>query len=209
MNPGILASILILITLILLASGWKPVLLGGIPVSVPVVFFIAWGVLCRWRFSPADGTVLYGVVPLLAAVAIGSVWGSRFIANIFQLVSFGLFLASVYYLLKHLGDFDPFFLPYRQAYGTAAVVGLLAAALVRKPKDQLGSISLGLLAGGFLYAYLQRDAGGVRFGGPAFQDDWWLAVVTARTLSVSAEYAIAAVRGMKRQVADRWKGMRK
>ncbi|PYI54957.1 YphA family membrane protein [Paenibacillus flagellatus] len=209
MNPGFLCWILICISLILLASGWKRTLLRDIPDPAIVLFFVGWCALGRLQL-PLTGYGQANGIVLLLAVVVAAVWARQRTALAgLHAVSFGLFLASVYYLLKHLGEVDPFFLPYRSGTGTSCVLGLIAALLVRRPQDQIACISFAMLVGSALYAIVHRERYGVSFGGLTFQDDWWMAIFAVRLLSVAGETAAGTVRDASKSLANRWKGLKK
>ncbi|TMV51311.1 hypothetical protein FE783_05880 [Paenibacillus mesophilus] len=209
MNPGFLTFILISITLILLASGWKSMLLPGIPHYAIVIFFTAWCLSGLFHFRLRDGIEINGTVVVLFAVAMPILLDRRSIVTGLHYVSLSLFLASVYYLLKHLGDLDPFLLPYRSWAGTAWIAAMLAAVLIRKAKDQIACLSLALLCGSALYRLVHPDRTAVPFGGLQFQDEWWLTVFAARMIAVAGENAAASVRYASKSIMDRWRGLRK
>jgi hypothetical protein len=209
MNPGFLSLILVSISLILLASGWRQTLLRGIPHYAILLFFTAWCISSLFQFHWLDGTEINGTVALLSLVIAIVLLGHRSVLSGLHYVSLGLFLASVYYLLKHLGDLDPFFLPYRSWAGTAIVVALLGSMLIRKAKDQIACLSLALLFGCAFYRIVHPERLAIPFGGLRFQDEWWLTVVAARMFSMTGEYATDAVRTASKSLVERWKGLRK
>lgn len=209
MNPGFLTFILISITLILLASGWKPMLLPEIPHYAIVLFFTAWCLSGLFHFRLRDGIEINGTVVVLFVSAMPVVLDRRPFVTRLHYVSLSLFLASVYYLLKHLGDLDPFFLPYRSWVSSALVTAMLTAVLVRKAKDQIACISLALLCGCALYRLVHPERSTVPFGGLQFQDEWWLTVLAARMIVLAGEYAAASVRNVSKSIMDRWRGLRK
>lgn len=209
MNPGFLSLILISISLILLASGWKRTLLGNVPHVAIVLFFTSWCISGLFHVRLRDGTVIGGTAVVLAVVVALVLLGHRSLLGALHYVSLGLFLASVYYLMKHLGQLDPFFLPSRSWAGPAIVVALLAAALIRRTKDQIACLSLALLSGYALYWFVHRERVAVPLGDLRFQDEWWLAAVVARLCSSAGQYAAATLRTASRSLLERWKGLRK
>lgn len=209
MNPGFLSLILISISLILLASGWRQTLLRGIPHYAIILFFTAWCISGLFHFRWLDGTEINGTVVLLSLVIVIVLLGHRSVLSGLHYVSLGLFLASVCYLLKHMGDLDPFFLPYRSWAGTACVVALLGSMLIRKAKDQIACLSLALLFGNAFYWIVHPERLAIPFGGLRFQDEWWLTVVAARMFSMTGEYAAVSVRTASKSLVQRWKGLRK
>lgn len=209
MNAGFLSWILIFVAFILLASGWKNVLLRGVSDPVILIFFIAWCVMGRFDVFESEGLTVNGVVVPLSIVILAALWRQRSILGGLHGLSFGLFLASVYYLLKHMGDIDPFFLPSRIAFGAALILALLTTILVRKPADQIACLSFALLCGSALYSYVHRGQAAMPFAGLPFQDEWWLAVGSARLMSSAAEAVVYSVRDVTKSLADRWREMRK
>lgn len=205
MNPGFMSWILIVVSLILLASGWKNSVLRSISDRSIVLFFAAWCLLSRFHFN-WGGAEIYPIAFLLLMNIVLSLWRRQTIISAIHFVSFGLFLASIYYLLKHLGDLDPFFLPFQTSLGTSAAVALMAAMLVRRANDQIGCISFALLLGWVLYGTVHREQAGFRIGDFTDQDEWWLAVVMARGVSVAAESAAAIARAISKRMSDRWRG---
>lgn len=208
MNPGFLSLILICIAAILLVSGWKPTLLRDIPDAAVVSFFAAWCIAAPLRFHVHNGVEIRGVVIVLAlTVAVVALY-RRPPLGALHFVSLGLFLASVYYLMKHLGDLNPFLFPGRTWSGATATVAIAAAALMRRTKDQIGGISMALLLGWALYGSVHHERPGA-LGGLRFQDEWWFAVFVARGCSVAAEHAAAVTRSAAKLLADRRKGVKK
>ncbi|MBD2861332.1 hypothetical protein [Paenibacillus oceani] len=209
MNAGFLSWILILVTFILLASGWKTFLLRGVSYQAILTFFAAWCVASRFDVSMGKGWAVNGViVPLLILIG-AALWRQRSFLGGLHGLSFGLFLASVYYLLKHMGDIDPFFLPSRVTFGAALILALLAAILVRKPEDQIACLSFALLCGSALYGYVHKGQSAMPFAGLPFQDEWWLAVGSARLMSSAAETVVGSVCEVSKSLADRWRETRK
>jgi len=209
MNPGFLSFILMLISLILLASGWRPLLLTGIPGIAVVLFYAAWCLMELFRFQWRNGEAVNGIVLVLAALVLIVTLFRRSPLGMLHFVSIGLFLASVYYLLKHLGHLNPFFFPERSWSAASLTVAVSSAMLIRKPKDQIAVIAMALVLGTLLYRSVHRIGPGATFGDFRFQDEWWFAVFTARVLSMAGEFSVAAARGASKSLLDRWKGFKK
>ncbi|GAA3405251.1 hypothetical protein ACFFNY_28670 [Paenibacillus hodogayensis] len=209
MNPGFLSLILIIIVLILLASGWKRTLLPGIPDAAVLIFFAGWFVSALFRFTLYGHPETSGTVLWLSATALAAALCRRPPLQVLHLVSLGLFLASLYYVLKHLGDLNPFFIPGHSWSSGAMVVAIAASLLLRRTTDQIAAVSIALLLGSALYGSAYPDRWTAVLGGLPFQDEWWFTIVTARLLSVAGEWVSAAVRGASKSLSDRWKGLKK
>lgn len=209
LNPGFLSLILICISLILLASGWKRTLLQGVSDLAVVSFFAGWCSLSFVHFRWWGGVDLYGVVVVLTVLIATITASQQPLSRGVHSVSLGLFIASVYYLLKHLGDIDPLFLLYRSEAGAVSVVALLTALLVRKVKDQIACISLSLLLGSIMYEIVHRHHSPIQVGGLLFQDEWWLAVVSARALTLASDFVRVSIRFGTKSLAGLWKGLKK
>ncbi|MEF3301832.1 hypothetical protein [Paenibacillus sp. GYB003] len=209
MNPGFLSFILISITLILLASGWRRTLLGDAPVRAIAGFFVAWLAMGQIRFRLSEHATVAGAAIVLAVSVVVAAARRRSPLGLLHLVSLGLFLASVYYLLKHIGELNPFFWPNRSWSAAGLAVAAAAAMLVRRAEDQLAVVSMALLLGTFLYWRVHQQPAGAVFGNLRFQDEWWFAAACARTMSVAGESSLALARGASKTIAKRWRGLKK
>lgn len=203
MNPGVLSLILILIALILLASGWGPVLLNGIATRGAVGFCFVWCLVARLAVPLPDGRTVGGAAVLVAVWA-AFVWiRSKSPAAAFHGVALGLFLGAIHFLMTVLAEVAPLQWPYRSWVGTACILALVAALLVRRPEEQIAAISLGLWIGFALYGFVQEEQSSVPVGGLRFQDQWWLTVLAARLVTGAGETATALVRSVSRDRIER------
>lgn len=209
MNPGFPSFIFICISLILLASGWKLTLLGGISDRAIAAVFGLWLAVGLLRIGHADAAVIDGAVAALLAVTVIGALGGRFPLHAVHLFSIGLFLGSVYYLFTRLGELNPFFWPHGSWAPAGLLVAVAAAMLVRNLRDQIAVLSLALLFGTVLYMRLHKQRTGISLGGLRFQDQWWLALFTARLLSLAGETTIVMARGASRTIMGKWKGTKK
>lgn len=96
MNPGYLSLILISVILILLASGWKDILIKGATHKALMLFFISW-------FTSLSFTVHAGTAKINLVFAVIALWSSALAAKAggmlykLHLLSAGLLLGSVYF----------------------------------------------------------------------------------------------------------------
>lgn len=203
MNPGVLSLILILIALILLASGWGPVLLNGIATQGAVCFCFAWCLVARLAVPLPDGRTVGGTAVLVAVWA-ALVWiRSKSLVAAFHGAALGLFLGAIHFLMTMLAEVASLQWPYRSWAGTACILALAAALLIRRPEEQIATISLGLWIGFALYGSMQEEQSRVLIGGLRFQDQWWLTVLAARLVTGAGETANALVRSVSRGRIER------
>ncbi|MEI7024570.1 YphA family membrane protein [Paenibacillus sp. y28] len=185
MNPGILSYLLLAIVIILLASGWKNTLLANWPMKGWFVFLCGWAILVQCQFTlhkiPVNGAFLW----LSAAGLLFLGLAVRQSASA-QVLGYSALLSSLYYLMKHLLLIDPVFLAQLPHMDAALVLGLCSAVLVHDATRQMGLITISVLAGEVLFycwhGWPQHEV----LGGLAFQDSWWLACLSGRTLSAGA-----------------------
>lgn len=188
MNPGYLSLLSISVSLILIASGWKDVLLRGISHRSVLLFFIGWITLSFVKFA-WNGIVVYGVAAFLALYALGALRrvGGAF-ARLHLLASSVLF-GVFHYVLMELDGFVPWFDFADPKLETALITAAVAMLIAREPRMQFFVVSCGLLAGEILFVCTHfREGLTARLGGPVFQDLWWLTFALARSLTIALEY---------------------
>ncbi len=192
MNPGYLSLILMCLTVILLASGWKEVLLPGIADRSIVAFIVCWIALSRTHVPlPGSASIEISliVLPLTWLVLRAAVKKCTWLA-VLNFISVGLFLAALYYLLCYFAQADPLFFPYDSPSIAAAFLGLVTILIVRNANDPIGVLTFALLAGAALYTaviYPNLSSNSYIFGDRSFQDQWWAAVVSARLASLCVQ----------------------
>jgi hypothetical protein len=198
MNSGYLSLLLICIAVILLASGWKEVFLSRVPHKEILLFFVFWmlamQVTLNWGHFSVNGTFLIATL-LGISIAIRT----RDALRGTHIAVTGLLLASVNVLMQEFFAIDPLFVVYRSEIDIAMWLSLLCLLMRRKQLDQIAGLSIGLALGDLLYLYFHRESVPLYLGSPAFQDKWWLGIVTVRVASVSLQYVAAGFR----KVAER------
>ncbi|MGG1598716.1 YphA family membrane protein [Paenibacillus naphthalenovorans] len=204
MNAGYLSLLLIVVSLILFASGWKEIILRGITHLSLLLFFIAWLLLLGWSFT-LDQWRIFGCVPLLLAVSFLVIMRTRGMLMRFHLFSVGLLLGSVFFFLKETIHLMPAMIILNPEWTMAIINGLLVSALVRWPAFQVAALSLGLLIGEGMYAYSHREQTDMVIGHAGFQDVWWLTLYAARGSSLVLESAAA---GCKKAYYYVWNAIR-
>lgn len=204
MNAGYVSLLLIVVSLILFASGWKDIILRGITHLSLLLFFIAWLLLLRWSFTLEQWRI-FGCVPLLLAVSFLVTLRIRGMLLRFHLFSVGLLVGSVYFFMKETIHLMPAFIVFSPEWTMAIFNGLLVSALLRWPVFQVAALSLGLVIGEGMFAYSHRAQTDIVLGHAGFQDVWWLTLYAARGSSFALESAAA---GCKKACLYVWNTIR-
>jgi hypothetical protein len=209
LNPGFISLIVILVSTILLVSGWRQTLLPNIADAAAIAFYMSWFCLALVHFRWWGGIDLYGIAIVLAVLIVTAIATQPSLASGVHLLAIGIFMSAVYELLDHMRGIGSL-LPYSvSAFGPETIIALMTAILLRKAKEQLACVSLALLFGGIMAALLQRHVSAVPFGGLRFQDQWWVAAGSVRLFALSGEYALATVRIGSKSLLNLWRGLKK
>jgi len=204
MNPGFLSLVLLCIAVILLASGWKEVFLSRVPQKEILLFFVFW-LLGMQATVHAGRFAIGGTFAVAALLGAGIVVRAKDALRATHIVVSGLLLSSVGVLMQEFFAIDPWFVLYRSEIDIAVWLSLLCLFMRRKPLEQIASLSIGLALGDLIYGWFHRESMPIHLGSPAFQDKWWLAVVSVRLASVT----LARVFALIRKASDRLQLMRK
>ncbi|TBL79768.1 hypothetical protein [Paenibacillus thalictri] len=183
MNPGYLSLLLISITVILLASGWKEVLVRGISHKVILLFFMLWlgslGIVVHWQ-----GWSVYCCFLLVALMSVAIVLRTEGFLQKCHLLSSGLLMGSIYFFLREAAYVLPVLMSHDELQ-SGMILGFSAFLLTRQPLPQTACICLGLIVGDIYFAYVHQAQGyHAALGDPQFQDRWWMAIWTARGCSL-------------------------
>ncbi|WP_409346588.1 hypothetical protein [Paenibacillus sp. MBLB4367] len=203
MNPGYLSLIWMVMTVILLASGWKDVFLRDVPNGKIAVFFALWLPL---SFLPVEvGRItIYGIYPLLAIIGLYGLAARDAGQRRLQMVTAIILLGTV--------DFG-----MRQTEGIAApampdssfVLAVAVTLLVRRPAKQIAVLSLSLLLSSAMFLYVTGGRLPSVLGDARFQDHWWMTVCLARIWTVLAEGIAAAAKAGYSSILERTRQWRK
>jgi hypothetical protein len=205
MNPGYLSLLLISVALILLASGWKDILIRGISHKVILLFFVLWvgtlKIIIQW-----NGLNVHASFLLVALAAVIILIFTEGLLVKCHLMSIGLLLGSISFFLQEAASVVPAFMEKPEMH-TGIFLGIAAFLLARKPTYQILCISVGLILGEIYYAYIHGPQGyHAALGGPKFQDKWWLALWMARGCTVIWQSACAGGKQAIKYWTERRKG---
>lgn len=185
MNPGYLSLVLISVTMILLASGWKDILLPGIPLAGLLAFFTGWLIAAMFKVEWGGMEVQFTLPYLLicAAVVTGILKTPLLRAHVWVC---GLLLGTFDCLLRELGGWAAV-APQGHAWlNGALIIAVITLLLGRGALWQWIALSIGLTVSEALYVWFHRDSASFA-GGAAFADHWWLVLCLTRGLSVLLE----------------------
>lgn len=187
MNPGYLSLVLISVTMILLASGWKDLLLPGIPRSGILVFFMGWLIAALFQMELGSVEIQLTLPYLLigAAAATRSLKTPLLRAHVW---ASGLLLGTFDYLLRELGGWAAV-APQGHAWLNGSVImAVITLLLGRGAFWQWMTLSIGLTASEGMFVFFHQETANLA-GGAAFSDHWWLLLCLTRGLSVLLEAA--------------------
>lgn len=191
MLPGMLSFILWLCCAILMATGWRDVLLRGAPRMILLLVGLFW-----LFFHDAGFGLLpegRGIQPvwLLWCMIAGCLAGMQAQASgwiMFVLAGRIVLIGAVWLWTALLSQSAVWTLPLLPAHG-AAYLMIIAIVLLcsRDWTHQWIMVTLGLTAGEWLIQLKLSSPS--EFGGAAVQDAWWLVFVTVRLLSAVIEWS--------------------
>ncbi|KRE32439.1 hypothetical protein [Paenibacillus sp. Soil724D2] len=208
MNSGYLSLILLCITLILFASGWKELYIRSISHKGMLLFFVSWIVFSR--FTVTIQHVQVGLVYVwVLLISLGILYKTKGFIHKLHLLSIGLLLGSLHFLLQQLLEMDPILIVRNSEWDTALLLAVVALVLQRSAWEQIAALSIGYLLGDMYQAGIHPVDGYYRVGKSTFQDQWWLSVFAARTMTIILQSAYNGCRSIIRSWMDRRGGWKK
>lgn len=201
MNAGYLSLLLVVVSLILFASGWKDIILRGITPTSLLLFFVSWILASRVSFAWGPVTVngAIGVLILTGVVTVLRTKGMMLKLHVF---SVALLMGSVYFFLRETLHLMPSLIVWNVQATMALFIGIIDAVLLRSAALQLAALAAALLIGEGMYLYAHRDQGELVFGTPSLLDFWWLTAFAARGYSLGLESLLAAGKKTLQLVTD-------
>ncbi len=184
MNPGYLSLLLMVVSLILFASGWKDIIMRGITSKVILLFFISWLISMNFSLPIAGGRVCLCLGVLLICI-LCVLW--RVHGNVYRvhLLSVGALLGSISFFMLETIHLVPRLVLGSTEISMALAIGVLLSLLTRHPAAQVASLSIGLILAEWYHGYLHRNYSGFQLGFQSFQDRWWLTLSITRTISLT------------------------
>lgn len=182
MNPGYLSLIVMVMTGILLATGWKPVLLGDLSAAAIGLFCAAWLASCQFAVTVPGGIVIYICWFVLLLTSLSILTFRRRPSSSLHLLSVGLVLGFFAFYLRRVLAADPSLLLFSSDVDTYMYLSLVVLLFVRVAVEQIAAISIALMMEEALFLFFSHGVNGpfdrhAVWGGARFQDGWWLAVL--------------------------------
>lgn len=188
-NPGYMSLLIMIIMLILIATGWKPYLapdisrrtmaLLGILIIASMPFSIWW--------SPLPDYIqikLHVSVCLLLLASLFTFKGSEDWSYKGYLALCTLMIAVIWGCVRKIYSYDPVFYWIDPIGDAPITAGLLCGAFTAQTKHQLSMIIWGAVLGETLNTVLQAGTYAVFIGSLSWWDSFWIAVATARLFSL-------------------------
>jgi hypothetical protein len=208
MNPGYLSLVLLSIMLILFASGWKEIFVRSISHRWLLLFFIGWVSLVP--FSITFHTIrIHLVYVWVILLTLFILYRSQGFMKGLHLLSIGLLLGSFHYLFREILALDPIMMVAKPEIDASLLIALIVILIERRVLEQLACLSLGIIIGDVYKAYIQPHSGSYDFGGTIFQDEWWLSVFAARTVTILLQSTLSGCKVAVKGWLDRKGGWKK
>lgn len=187
MNEGYLSYILLLVTVILLGSGWQRSLARDIPIRQLVLFIMIW--ITGLIFALPINEEIYVQASSAALLLVLIAWlRSTTMASLIYILTASLLTGLISHMMLVLYRLDPVLLIFEPRIDRALIVGLFAWMISRRLLQQaavitiaswLGETATHLTDSWRIYPLL--------LGGPDFQDLWWIALYTAKILTIVSD----------------------
>ncbi|XEC92767.1 hypothetical protein AB6A23_15340 [Paenibacillus tarimensis] len=181
MNAGYLSVWIILVTIILLATGWRRQLTGDVAPAVLIAAGVGWLILRPFSIPFLSHTqielamiwvICWSVVPIFRN-------GNR-LMTIYLLFGAAM-IGMLWFWMRRLYIVDPVFIVIHPLWDGPLIAGLFAGWMAVRFQDQLFLLTLAIFLGEFLLQYslhLRLPAFGL--GGAEWWDRFLLTLCTAR-----------------------------
>ncbi|WP_141692658.1 YphA family membrane protein [Paenibacillus pectinilyticus] len=120
-----------------------------------------------------------------------------------HLLSIGLLMGSLHFLFQQLLEMDPILIVRNAQWQSALLLAVVAVVLQRNAWEQIAAISIGYLLGDMYQAGIHEINGYHELGFADFQDQWWLSIFTARTVTIILQAVYSSCRNVLRYWIDR------
>jgi hypothetical protein len=190
MNDGYLSYLLMLISAILLVSGWKNILAREVKAQELIIFFTAWIIGLTFVIPITASGMLQGVYVALMLLLMRTLCRTSRGEGSY-LAAAGVLIGMVGYFVHVLYESDPVLILYDPTIDIALVCGVLAWTVTRDVSLQASVITISLLILDIAAAWQTGSTMTTfRLGDLAFQDSWWGAVCTSKLLTITGELLI-------------------
>jgi hypothetical protein len=191
MNPGYLTIVIILTVCILLASGWKDLLLKEMSYRMIVVFIMGWFIS---SFFSIHFVVLNIGVQLNAAYVFIILISALFIYQLrsalerLHLFIQILLLCMLDFALRETSKFS--------IVSIAVLLALSTIVIQRNPLKQTIALLVGFLGSNLLSVLIHQRTQVFILAEQPYQDLWWLTLLLTRIIALIYEYCALSFRKM-------------
>lgn len=186
MNPGYLSFLILLITAILLATGWKHVLapdiswriIGGAAAAAMLLPLPLW-----WSPLPEFLPIMLHAVVCAGLLASTPAFRERgWTASTGYYLLFTVMLGIIWGGIRQAYSFDPVFHWINPLWDAPLLAGLLCGAFTSHARQQLAVLLWAAMLGELVHTLLHVHTAYI--GSLAWWDSFWLAAATARLFSL-------------------------
>lgn len=186
MQSGYLSFIVFLSVSILLATGWKPVMLGPVKDRSVILFMVGW-LVGSWVHVHIGIVFLSGSL-IIALLASGiAFWQATSLSQI-QLVSVACLIACAYVFLHHLILLHPALFISSSQIESSLLIGGMSGLFIQKVGEMLSALTIGLLIGQTFDSWLNGLPTVIMAGNGEFFDQWWVALIAARVVAILVSF---------------------
>lgn len=186
-NPGYLAFLVMTISVVLLASGWKTILLRGFSDRNILLFFVLWVGIGSFSFTLAGVEVHLDLV-VLAVSALATAASRRSQPLVLAHIGVSALLLGVLgFVLEELEGSVPWLPSRHPLIERSLFLATVAVMMSREPVIQFASTGLALCLAETFGVFVRPYMG---MGGWEFQDQVWLTLFAARIGAVTLETSL-------------------
>lgn len=189
MNPGFMAIWIVLIMIILMATGWKDYVAPDISRRMMVAAVISMVIALAsslWLLPfHVFGIEIHVGVCVLLFLALSSLYnGTESWGHVTYLLVCMLMIAVIWGFVRKMYSYDPVFYWINPNWDAPLLAGLFCGAFASKANQQFAMISGGAVIGEIFNAFLQTGGYMGYIGELRWWDSFWIAFATARIFSI-------------------------
>lgn len=194
MNPGYMSLWIIIVFLILMATGWKPSFAPDMNRRTMTILGIVIAALLPvslWWSQPSYDVhfELHVSVSLLLFASLLTYKGDEELSYKGYLVLCTIMIAAIWGFIRKMYSLDPVFYWIDPAWDAPLLAGVLCGAFTSQAKHQFGMIVWSAVLGEVLHAALQPNNYTALIGSLSWWDSFWIAFATARMFSLIVKLA--------------------
>ena len=186
MNEGYLSIILLIIVLILLASGWRTLLFIDTPPLVLTVFFTLWILGMFVQLSLSESLKMQGIYLAWVVLVWIAIRYAKWPGALYFLFT-GFFTGLIGYFVQHIYTLDPVLVVINSRIDLAVLLAFITWTVSRMPLIQAVNVAVALIVVESLQLHLKQTEQTMLLGGPGIQDIWWMSYLAVRVCGALSE----------------------